>query len=75
VSNIFCKDIKVHWSFSKGNRKLECSRRSIWIFHKHYFLLFCRNDQSYWWLVFGAVLLLTAWSRFHKVSEPDHVWW
>lgn len=34
-----------------------------------------RNNQSYWWLVFGAVLLLTAWSRFHKVSEPDHVCW
>ncbi|PNF38553.1 Protein O-mannosyl-transferase 2 [Cryptotermes secundus] len=34
-----------------------------------------RNNQTYWWLVFGAVLLLTAWSRFHKVSEPDHVCW
>ncbi|XP_071453638.1 protein O-mannosyl-transferase 2 [Hetaerina americana] len=28
-----------------------------------------------WWLVFMALLMLTAWIRFYKVSEPDHVCW
>ncbi|XP_063231112.1 protein O-mannosyl-transferase 2 [Bacillus rossius redtenbacheri] len=28
-----------------------------------------------WWLVFGVLLLLTGWTRLHKVAEPDHVCW
>ncbi|XP_068081927.1 protein O-mannosyl-transferase 2 isoform X2 [Anabrus simplex] len=26
-------------------------------------------------MVFGVVVILTVWSRFHKVAEPDHVCW
>lgn len=31
------------------------------------------NQQ--WWLAFSAVILLTVVTRFHKVTEPDHVCW
>lgn len=30
--------------------------------------------QNNFWIVFGAVLLLTAATRYYKVTEPDHIW-
>lgn len=33
------------------------------------------NFQKKWWIVFGGVLILSFWTRFHKVNEPDHVCW
>ncbi|PSN36572.1 Protein O-mannosyl-transferase 2 [Blattella germanica] len=33
------------------------------------------SEDINWWLVFGTLVILTAWSRFYKVSEPDHVCW
>lgn len=28
-----------------------------------------------WWVVFGGIITLTLFTRFYKVSEPDHVCW
>ncbi|XP_049959896.1 protein O-mannosyl-transferase 2 isoform X1 [Schistocerca serialis cubense] len=33
------------------------------------------NMNRNWWLTFIAVLALTTWTRFYKVTEPDHVCW
>ncbi|KAJ9578981.1 hypothetical protein L9F63_024911, partial [Diploptera punctata] len=42
---------------------------------KHKDSFYATGETINWWLVFGVVLLLTGWSRFYKVSEPDHVCW
>ncbi|XP_054011086.1 protein O-mannosyl-transferase 2 isoform X1 [Hylaeus anthracinus] len=31
--------------------------------------------DSNWWLVFGIIVVLTAATRFYKVTEPQHVCW
>lgn len=28
-----------------------------------------------WWLIFGIIVILTAGTRFYKVTEPQHVCW
>lgn len=28
-----------------------------------------------WWLLFGIIIILTAGTRFYKVTEPQHVCW
>nr|XP_003705238.1 PREDICTED: protein O-mannosyl-transferase 2 isoform X1 [Megachile rotundata]XP_012145078.1 PREDICTED: protein O-mannosyl-transferase 2 isoform X1 [Megachile rotundata]XP_012145079.1 PREDICTED: protein O-mannosyl-transferase 2 isoform X1 [Megachile rotundata] len=33
-----------------------------------------KTDMS-WWLLFGIIIILTAGTRFHKVTEPQHVCW
>ena len=27
-----------------------------------------------WWILFGIIIILTAGTRFYKVTEPQHVW-
>lgn len=27
-----------------------------------------------WWILFVIVIVITAWTRYYKVTEPDHVW-
>ncbi|CAL4078365.1 unnamed protein product [Meganyctiphanes norvegica] len=35
-----------------------------------------RSDSpSMWWAIFGVVCVLTAATRFYKVTEPEHVVW
>ncbi|XP_058062002.1 protein O-mannosyl-transferase 2 [Anopheles bellator] len=31
--------------------------------------------HTWWWLLFGVVLLLTVGTRFYNVTAPDHVCW
>lgn len=33
------------------------------------------KSNQQWWFIFIAVVFFSVWSRFHKVSEPDHVCW
>ncbi|KAK7073628.1 Protein O-mannosyl-transferase 2, partial [Halocaridina rubra] len=33
------------------------------------------ESSTVWWGVFGTICLLTAATRFYKVSEPEHVVW
>ncbi|XP_014228926.1 protein O-mannosyl-transferase 2 [Trichogramma pretiosum] len=33
------------------------------------------KDETNWWILFTIILLLTAATRFYKVTEPDHVCW
>ncbi|CAH0550291.1 unnamed protein product [Brassicogethes aeneus] len=32
-------------------------------------------EKRNWWFLFGVICFLTVVTRFHKVSEPDHVCW
>lgn len=34
-----------------------------------------QSKCKYWWYAFGTVLVLTLFTRFYKVTEPDHVWY
>uniref|UniRef100_A0A182XAH3 Protein O-mannosyl-transferase 2 n=1 Tax=Anopheles quadriannulatus TaxID=34691 RepID=A0A182XAH3_ANOQN len=33
------------------------------------------EPKSWWWLLFGVILLLTLGTRFYNVTVPDHVCW
>ncbi|XP_023311585.1 protein O-mannosyl-transferase 2 [Anoplophora glabripennis] len=33
------------------------------------------GTNKHWWMVFGAVCFLTLLTRYHKISEPDHICW
>lgn len=37
--------------------------------HFKYFFI-----NSFWWLIFGTICVLTLATRFYKIAEPDHVW-
>ncbi|KAJ8925580.1 hypothetical protein NQ315_009420 [Exocentrus adspersus] len=33
------------------------------------------ENNKHWWLLFGVVCFLTFLTRYHKISEPDHICW
>ncbi|XP_017783092.1 PREDICTED: protein O-mannosyl-transferase 2 [Nicrophorus vespilloides] len=33
------------------------------------------NNHHVWWITFGTICILTLFTRFYKVSEPDHICW
>ncbi|XP_055851879.1 protein O-mannosyl-transferase 2 [Episyrphus balteatus] len=59
---------------NKSDRKSENSSK-----HRNYEKSLIKSEKDIeklnWWVIFGAVIVLTAATRYYKVTEPDHVCW
>ena len=65
------------YNYRKGDNRFVCSCiyynlfKILYTFFNKIFVTYLHRN---WWILFGIIIILTAGTRFYKVTEPQHVW-